>query len=260
MLRRITDTLMLQYKKRIQLEGVSPFDFIVNFSLRTLAMAYHSPGLTFVAVALIGGAIILYYGLQTLYLAAFPVKSRYGGAAYEAKIVGLFLKKHTVGLKGSELATYKKNVDVAKNIFVSLLQLPYSVVASGSAVYLFLQDPQVHPADVVITFSIVILAISQVRIYGSEKRIYDERVPVSPFARTSQDAADKTAEGKSPANDERPIYERIDRASLVASIGKADVKTLIERDKQQVEDRLSKSKFSKIFEISGQPPSKDEFD
>ncbi|MBH5396350.1 hypothetical protein HZZ13_00755 [Bradyrhizobium sp. CNPSo 4010] len=182
----------------------------------------------------------------------------------------LLLKKHILGvvlrqpLTQAEFKRYDRAREVAKNVFFSFLFFPLSLVVIASAAASFASDPGITGTDYILLFISMVTTIVQLRIYDSERRIYNGKVINPPFSHAPEEVsvpprsgADDLGSGlqQESAMSSKPIYQRIDPKSFARTASEAskNIDELIEADKRETEEALTKSKWSSMFELSGAP-------
>ncbi|UPK23421.1 hypothetical protein [Bradyrhizobium sp. 131] len=223
----------------------------------------------FVTTVLFSGIQII-LSAKTLSLARYPVKQQYRGIWYELNLLYLLLKKHTLGivlrqpLTQAEFKRYDRAREVAKNIFISFLFFPLSLVVIAAAAASFARDPGTTGTDYFLLFISIVTTIVQLRIYDSERRIYNGKAVNPSFSNAPEEVSVPPRNGvhdlgsglqQESAMSSKPIYERIDPKSFAKTASEAskNIAELIEADKRKTEDALVKSKWSNMFEISGAP-------
>ena len=201
----------------------------------------------------------------TIWLATYPVRPVYRGFGYEAELLFLFIKKHILGfvisnpLTQAEFAKYDSGREIAKNVFFSVINVGPTIFIARLALNSFEQDPGLSTIDVLFATISAAFAIIQIRIYDSERRIFNGKVSTAQvsnvLARASTSAREQSEHASDPIEisaSTKPIFERIDREAFAKSIKiNGDIDRVIEDDKRRVEQELSNSKWSKMFELSG---------
>lgn len=225
--------------------------------------------LAFVAI-LIASLVQLTLAAKTVSLARYPVKQQYRGLGYELHLLYLLLKKHTLGiviaqpLTHAEFKRYDRAREIAKNVFFSFLFLPLAVIVVWVAAASFAKDPELSSAHYFLLSFSVITTVMQLRIYDSERRIYNGKVTNVSFSPAPEEVSVPPCQGaddldsglaQESAMNSKPIYERVSPESFAKTASEAskNINELIEADKRKTEEALGSSKWSKMFELSGAP-------
>jgi len=164
-------------------------------------------------------------------------------------------------LTKTEFREYDPGREVAKNVFFSFVFLGLTLVVVYLAFSSLAKDTAFSGIDVLLVVTSVISLIIQLRIYDSERRIYNGKVSSIPFSTARKEASapphgrTELASGlkEESAMSSKPIFERVDPTAFAKSVSEAseNIEQLIEEDKRRTELELSNSKWSDMFELSG---------
>lgn len=247
------------------------FDDILTMVESFFDASHTTPGaqLAFVTI-LLSSLVQLTLAAKTVLLARYPVKQQYRGFGYELYLLYLLVKKHTLGiviaqpLTQAEFKRYDRAREIAKNVFFSFLSLPVAVAVILFAAVSFERDPGTTSIDFFLLFISIITTAVQLRIYDSERRIYNGKVTSIPFSPAPEEVSAPPRRGaddlhsglaQESAMSSKPIYERVNPESFAKTATEAskNIDELIEADKRKTEEALGNSKWSKMFELSGAP-------
>lgn len=221
-------------------------------------------------VVILASSAQLALAASTVWLAQYPVRKQHLGFLYELQLLFLFVKKHTKGvvvsqpLSNAEFSQYDRGREVAKNVFFSLIFFGMTVVVVVSAFVSYRRDPDFSNTDLLLLLISSVIATVQLRIYDSERKIYNGKVFYVPFTTAPEEVSAPPREGadalgsglqQESAMSAKPIYQRVNPESFARTATEAskNIDELIEADKRKTEEALVKSKWSKMFELSGAP-------